>query len=354
MNLPPILNIAIGLFFVYLLLSLLVSDLQEFISSYFWDGRARILRQSIQTILGERMAQVLYEHPLIQSLKTSKLQFRQASVGPSYIPNDIFALSLIDIILEQSQLSSASEDLDANSFIAALKSAELQNDLSPEKIHLLQILAKQAHHTQKSNLTYLKALEQEIITWFSQAMDRSSGIYKRQVKWMTMLIGFVLAVLINADTLNIATRLGNEPILRENLVERVALIYQIQNYTMPAKEEDIDQKNFDALVRDTTLFLSEFSSLPIGWSSSNLSKQFGILSGMNTPESVSFWQQFELSKLTQAFLGWSLTAIATSMGSSFWFDLLNKIINVRGTGNKPTYPSEMMRPRTNSLPSEDF
>jgi len=34
-------------------------------------------------------------------------------------------------------------------------------------------------------------------------------------------------------------------------------------------------------------------------------------------------------------MGWGLTAIAISMGSSFWFDILNKLINVRNTGSKP-------------------
>ena len=354
MNLPPILNIAIGLFFVYFLLSLLVSDLQELIASYFWNGRARILRQSIQIMLGEKMAQVLYQHPLIQSLKTSKQPFRQISLGPSYIPNETFAISLIDLILEQSQLDFASEHLNYVSFLAALNSAEIKNNLNPDKIHVLKILAQHAHQNQKSHASYLKALEIEMMTWFSQAMERSSGIYKRQVKWMTLMIGFVLAVAVNADTLNIANRLGAEPILRENLVERVALIYEMQNFETPERENLSDSINFDALFRDTSLFVSEFSSLPIGWSASNINKQFGLGSEINPQESISVWPAIEPSRLIQAFLGWILTAIATSMGSSFWFDLLNKIINVRGTGNKPTYPPPMKSQAASYTDLEDF
>jgi hypothetical protein len=33
--------------------------------------------------------------------------------------------------------------------------------------------------------------------------------------------------------------------------------------------------------------------------------------------------------------GWLITALALSLGAPFWFDLLNKIIQLRGTGPKP-------------------
>jgi len=34
-------------------------------------------------------------------------------------------------------------------------------------------------------------------------------------------------------------------------------------------------------------------------------------------------------------LGWLLTAFAISLGSAFWFDLLNRLIQLRGAGAKP-------------------
>jgi hypothetical protein len=33
--------------------------------------------------------------------------------------------------------------------------------------------------------------------------------------------------------------------------------------------------------------------------------------------------------------GWLLTAIAVSLGAPFWFDLINKFINIRMVGQKP-------------------
>jgi hypothetical protein len=34
-------------------------------------------------------------------------------------------------------------------------------------------------------------------------------------------------------------------------------------------------------------------------------------------------------------LGWLLTAGALSLGAPFWFDVLSKFINIRGSGDKP-------------------
>jgi hypothetical protein len=35
------------------------------------------------------------------------------------------------------------------------------------------------------------------------------------------------------------------------------------------------------------------------------------------------------------FIGWLLMAIAVSLGAPFWFDLLNKLVNLRLAGVKP-------------------
>jgi hypothetical protein len=46
------------------------------------------------------------------------------------------------------------------------------------------------------------------------------------------------------------------------------------------------------------------------------------------------WQNRSWPSLVQ-ILGWLLTALALSLGAPFWFDMLNKFINLRGAGDKP-------------------
>ena len=94
MNIPTIVNVAIGLIFIFLILSLLTSEIQEAIAT-FRQRRAKHLKNSIITLLTKDLTDQLYTHDLIQSLnQTGK---NRASIGPSYIPSDIFASALIDI-----------------------------------------------------------------------------------------------------------------------------------------------------------------------------------------------------------------------------------------------------------------
>jgi hypothetical protein len=34
-------------------------------------------------------------------------------------------------------------------------------------------------------------------------------------------------------------------------------------------------------------------------------------------------------------LGWLITALAVSLGGPFWFELLNRLVDMRGAGKKP-------------------
>jgi hypothetical protein len=38
--------------------------------------------------------------------------------------------------------------------------------------------------------------------------------------------------------------------------------------------------------------------------------------------------------------GWILSGVAISMGAGFWFEALNKIINIRNAGKKPPSATE--------------
>jgi len=48
----------------------------------------------------------------------------------------------------------------------------------------------------------------------------------------------------------------------------------------------------------------------------------------------SWTKQIWLERL----IGWLLTILAISLGAPFWFDILNKIINIRFAGKSPEEP----------------
>lgn len=325
MNIPSTLNVAIGLFFIYLLLSLLISEIQEFLASSIFDWRAKNLYRSIQFILGDSATELLYQYPLIKSWKDYKQRVNKNSVGPSYIPNSTFALALISVIIEKSGVQPEINSLTIDDFILAIDSEEIKQFFDPDQIKLFKILAIKTKN-QAGDTANFEALETAISDWFQQSMTRASGVYKRQVKLITLTIGFLVAMGLNADTLNITNRLFQEPILQENLSQSINIILT-NNLNSPLNnclnsDADLTKNCQDLTENFLYSYLFDFSSLPLGWDQSNLNQQF------NSGENI-------VIQLFKVIMGWGLTAIAISMGSSFWFDLLNKLINVRNTGSKP-------------------
>ncbi len=106
------LEVAIGMIFVYLLLSLLCSAVAEYIEA--WRGvRGKNLRKGIEMLLndldpkgeklaaGKDLAARLYSHGLIRPL------YRERGKLPSYIPSRTFALALWDMAFPAEQRAEA-------------------------------------------------------------------------------------------------------------------------------------------------------------------------------------------------------------------------------------------------------
>lgn len=141
MNLPFVLDVAIGLIFTYLILSLLASELQELLATVL-QWRAKHLKDSIEVLLGggintpeeQRVKDLvgrLYDDPLLKNVNQAAKgavpqAFRQLtrilfpgnrpgafghnqSSGPSYIAPETFATSLIEQLGISSMVDKLSE-----------------------------------------------------------------------------------------------------------------------------------------------------------------------------------------------------------------------------------------------------
>ena len=128
-------------------------------------------------------------------------------------------------------------------------------------------------------------LQAELARWFDNAMERVSGGYKRRATVIGFLISLVLAVVLNIDSIHLFQTLWMHP-------------------AMAAAHTD--PRAFDALF-----------SLPIGWR--------------------DFPPRLDGAFLVQV-AGWLLTASSSLFGGPFWFDLLQKLASIRGTGHKPGEP----------------
>ncbi|NET33373.1 MAG: hypothetical protein F6K19_15355 [Cyanothece sp. SIO1E1] len=161
----------------------------------------------------------------------------------------------------------------------------------------------------------VEELRAEVASWFDRSMERASGVYKRNAKLIAIMIGFVVAIATNADTVHIVQRLSVDQALRSVISQ---------------SSQDIAEQNInleDAL--DAVDEAAENIPLPVGWGEFNRSKQRAEATKWATHMgNIGFASRYAL--------GWLLSGIAVSMGASFWYGLLGKIVDVRNVGKKPS------------------
>jgi hypothetical protein len=287
-----ILDVAIGIIFIYLLVSLVISAINELIAAKL-KSRATNLSQGIQALLQDPSqagwVAKLYQHPLIQSLSPPNSK-------PSYIPSRTFALALLDLV--------APANTDGNRTLADLK-AGMANLPAPLQKTLTNLLDEAQHDVER--------LKTQIEIWFNNGMDRASGWYKRKTQWIQFFIGLSLVIALNIDSVHIGRSLFavNSP-MRASLVESAKSFV-----AQPGGPNKSMKDAIDAI---------SSASLPIGWSEVPKPEQWPTV-----------------------IVGWLITAFAVSLGAPFWFDLLNKFVNVRASGKapeeEPKSPKEVPAPK---------
>jgi hypothetical protein len=274
------LEVAIGLILIYLLLSLICAVLQEIIGVVL-SLRAKYLRKGITTLLGsEDLTWKFYQHPLIKALCSGEKL-------PSYIPARAFALALMDIVAP-AVISRPRNSHDIRAGIAAMPESDIKKSL------LLLI---------DDSGNDLSQVRESIEEWFHSAMDRVAGSYKQRTQVTLLLLGFILAVVLNVNTLFIANRLSYDSALRESLVAQSQALVQLPPAGSEVSPADRIKENLKAI---------EGLGLPIGWSM-----------GMSNLRTTS--------QYIVTLLGWLLTALVIPFGASLWFDVLNKFMVVRST-----------------------
>lgn len=208
------------------------------------------------------------------------------------------------------------------------ESPELIKQVSDLPEHLKQnllSLAEQSRLKAESLEAEVRQLETEVANWFDQSMERASGVYRRNAKGVALLIGLLVALLINADTLHMMSRLSKDSLLRETIAQTANQTVQtatVQSNLSPEQATaDASGAKLESVKNSVNKALDEIP-LPIGWDT------------VNTQEQEIADRQWSIPFLRRA-IGWGVTGVALSMGASFWYDLLQRVIQVRGTGGKP-------------------
>ncbi|HEX6034031.1 MAG TPA: hypothetical protein VFY83_06330 [Anaerolineales bacterium] len=454
MNLGAIVEVAIGLIFVWIVLSLSVIQIQEWIITRL-DKRARDMEDAIHEMLANpNLKAQFYDHPIIRGLTAKNKRKEPSRIPawfyrypilrgftkekrriPSYIPSQQFALTLFDItmsagtessliqqgllklrddlqkerslsreqavieelniLIEFARSAAATEAgtaftkntlallkqkaqefaekypnlkpvIDATLEEASRRKAEI-DDLLKSKgaphgkdafanlrrgIAALSVISPEINQTLNALLlnveeyisegeTNLARARKNVEKWFDDSMDRLSGAFKRYSQRVALIIGLVLATILNVDSVDLTLYLWREPSVRQALAGKAA--------SFELSEQALQENPVDALQNFRNQFVG--LSLPVGWGFSRTpgaaalsdpscqvfpgeGQSFGVpLIGTNLcivpPQSNN-----EVNLATK-ILGIILTALAARQGAPFWFDILKRVVNLRGTGVNP-------------------
>jgi hypothetical protein len=330
MYLDAILEVAIGLVFAWLVLSIGTMQVQEWISALL-SWRARFLEQQLLNMLGSKdLVERFYAHPLIRSISPPGKKPGEVR-RPSYIPAQRFAAALLEILLSAGQPSSGASGLDIREGLRNLRqTSPAVAAVLEQKFPNLEASLERG----ELNLTIWRAQLEE---WFNDAMDRLSGAYKRRAQLCSLFIGLGLALLFNVDTVAIARQLWREPTLRQVIAQQAA------------SQSAIDPSTGVKQVRQYVDMLG----LPVGWSvrAPAGDEQCGWQLGQ--PVYPAVWVGGEcrlLSTLPRMddpwgwlfkIIGIFLSGLAATQGAPFWFDVLQRLVNLRSAGPVPPAPPKV-------------
>ncbi|MDF1791528.1 MAG: hypothetical protein P1U88_06430 [Thalassobaculaceae bacterium] len=295
-------DVALGLIFFYMILSLVVTSAQEWFAS-LCKLRSKNLKKGIDRLVGDELAQQVYRHSMIRNLAISDTRL------PSYIDPKTLSAVLLDIVARdqdgKSVLAQGGEEIrtaverlpNGNPIGDVLKTAVIKGDDVAQELS-----------------DYLGG-------WFDEGMQRISGWYKREAKLITLALAVLVTVVTNAGTIHIAEQLWVNDSLR-TIIAAEAVAY---SQTAPAPEQptgvggrtpgtsttDIAPANSAGVAGAPPLdAVKALRQFPIGYPD-------GIAAALGD---------------SRTWIGWVLTIAAISLGAPFWYDLLGKVASIKGAG----------------------
>lgn len=368
-----ILDLVIGLFFIYFLFSVICTSVVEGFSQFFnWRSNSlerwmidlfneksktpRTLSNYIQAVCTkvkvawtkfriwlavdpsnaaadeDALGKQLANHYLIRGLT------RQGS-KPDYIPAHVFSsalFSFVHSIMNQNH----SVPYDPIRLKRAIEGSPLKQEL---KEYLLQAFEE----SQGSITLARKRLE----TWFDDSMEGLIEAYKKRTRVCAFLVAMLIAGLANVDTIVLAKYLYEHPSQAAILAgaaekeTKDSTLYKQVEKSMAVIEKNLKQNAADSI----SLAVIQQARNNLQLAKNQYDTQNSMLKAIGLPLG---WEGCDkkaccfpcLSKV----LGLLLTTLALTLGAPFWFDMINKLVNIRSSGNKP---ASTANPKGNQTPA---
>jgi hypothetical protein len=324
----PILDLVIGMIFIYFLLSIISSSLVEIVLSSF-KIRSQVLEEWLLTIFDKKMLQPDGSNTTLgRAIMDHCMTTALAKSGRATSFMD--AKNFVSALLEKVSFNPADPDYIATNLeeiAKCIQNATALNGtplLSTELKRTLLLYVNEARAAYQANgnntVSELQLFREKLEGWFDSSMDRLQGtMKKRYVRPITLFVAVLITLSLNADSVALTKYLYSNPEARTKIV---AQAYKVAQDTLMQKTIDSLEK-FQAgkepamALRETQKQLKDGlatlqeAGIPLGWDHDS--------------------KEQELTRVA----GWLATVLAIMLGAPFWFDLLNKIANLRGTGPRP-------------------
>ncbi len=327
-SLDAILEVAIGLVFVWLILSGATMEAQNVFGRIF-QTRAKFLKRAILDMFGgeEKYVDAFYEHPAIEKLNRKGLFNREKR--PDYIPNPVFAEVAVEVLFNLG-MDEKNREVDSASLGAIIDQVEAINKKNPKLAYSLRHLMPQFDGDEVVSAARdferkVGEIRKKTEKWFDDTMISASFWYKEKAQVTAFVIGFLIALAINVDTITIAEQLWRDPTMRQTLVAQAA--------SMEVDDEPIPVGDIEAYYQEI--------NLPVGWTSELLATTSCPSLSIQS-NSVVFAMDggcYRLSNMPAFNDGWGwiikviglmMSAFAAMQGAPFWFDMIDKILRISG------------------------
>jgi hypothetical protein len=318
----PAVDVAIGLAFLYFLLSTVCSAINEGIATVF-AKRAKNLEQAVARLLGDGdpkntqdalpndLSPYVFDHWRIKALVKDPNSPKKRLNRPSYISARAFSRAVAEVIAAQVGTLPASGSGQPAAAAQPDSSGKTPWQTADDKLGkavqdvLSELPPGGARGVlQKAGVIAQGNLERfriEIEAAFDDTMSRASGWYKRHTQVMLLLIATGLTLTLNVDSLRVGDRLWKSPELRS------AVVAKSSQQTPDSAQTVADRVN---AVKQL--------SLPVGWGAEN---------APTTADTGEF-----ILGVGRRIPGWVITIFAVSLGAPFWFDALSRVSRLRGSG----------------------
>jgi hypothetical protein len=317
-----ILEVAIGLAFVFTLVSLACSTVNEWIAGLL-GRRGRVLWQGVANLVGSELQGRMEASQLFQGLRLeswldrifARLFPKYDRSQPSYVNTPGFVLTLLAAV------SPGGIPQDTATLKAAIQGMPAE---VPEKVRkaLLALVEEAGQDLEKA--------KENLGRWFDAAMDALAGRYKRWSQQVLFVLGLAAAVVLGIDAVEIGTKLWTNDSLRAAMNQAATDFVQQQTAARaaapPAGTATAGAASTGQKPGSAAETVKELRSLQ----SSLLQFDYAL-----SPADRRQAGQSYLRWLWLHWAGFVLTGVAASLGGPFWFDLLNRLVDLRLAGKKP-------------------